>query len=89
VLGTALSDPVLGRRMLLTATGDTVGSLGDAGRDAAFVAAVALELASTEKPVMERIDSEGMKEFIDKHGLKGAIEVWGGWDYESGWFEAR
>jgi len=57
--------------------------------NAAFVAAVALELASTDKPVMERIDSEGMKEFIERHGLKGAIEVWGGWDYESGWFEAR
>ncbi len=57
--------------------------------NAAFVASVALELASTDKPVMERLDSEGMKEFIDKHGLKGAIEVWGGWDYEAGWFEAR
>lgn len=57
--------------------------------NAAFVAALALELASTEKPVMERIDSDGMKEFIEKHGLKGAIEVWGGWDYETGWFEAR
>jgi xanthine dehydrogenase accessory factor len=45
VLGTALSDPVLGRRMLLTAAGDTVGSLGDAGRDAAFVAAAEQALA--------------------------------------------
>jgi Zn-dependent M28 family amino/carboxypeptidase len=57
--------------------------------DAAFVAAVALELACTEEPVMRRIDREGMKEFIERHGLKGAIEVWGGWDYETGWFEAR
>ncbi len=57
--------------------------------NAAFVASLALELASTDKPVMERLDSEGMKEFIEKHGLKGAIEVWGGWDYETGWFEAR
>jgi Iap family predicted aminopeptidase len=57
--------------------------------NAAFVASVALELASTEKPVMERLDSEEMKEFIERHGLKGAIEVWGGWDYETGWFEAR
>jgi Iap family predicted aminopeptidase len=57
--------------------------------NAAFTAAVALELASTEEPVMKRLDSEEMKEFIDRHKLKGAIEVWGGWDYEEGWFEAR
>jgi Zn-dependent M28 family amino/carboxypeptidase len=56
---------------------------------AAFVASVALELASTKERVMARIDSEGMKAFIDRHSLKGAIEVWGGWDYETGWFEAR
>jgi Zn-dependent M28 family amino/carboxypeptidase len=57
--------------------------------DAAFVASVALELASTKEPVMKRLDSEEMKAFIDRHKLKGAIEVWGGWDYETGWFEAR
>ena len=57
--------------------------------DAAFVATVALELAATEEPVMKRLDNEEMKAFIDRHNLKGAIEVWGGWDYETGWFEAR
>jgi Zn-dependent M28 family amino/carboxypeptidase len=57
--------------------------------NAAFVAAVALELASSEEPVMERIDAEGMKDFIERHGLQGAIDIWGGWDYESGETEGR
>jgi xanthine dehydrogenase accessory factor len=50
VLATALSDPVLGRRMLITAGRDPVGSLGDAGMDAAVVAAADQALAEEGIP---------------------------------------
>ncbi len=45
VLATALSDPVVGRRMLITATRDPVGSLGDPGRDETVIAAAKQALA--------------------------------------------
>jgi len=45
VLATALSDPDLGRRMLITVGSDAVGSLGDAGRDAVVIAAAEQALA--------------------------------------------
>lgn len=45
VLATALYEPAMGRQMLIMAEGDTVGSLGVAGRDAAVVTAANRALA--------------------------------------------
>lgn len=52
--------------------------------DAAFLAAVVLELASTEERVLPFLDREGVAGLVERYGLGGAIGIWGGWDFESG-----
>lgn len=52
------------------------------GLGAAFLAAAALEIASTGERVMTHLDREGVAAMIDRHGLDGAIRIWGGWDAE-------
>lgn len=51
---------------------------------AAFLAATALELASTEERVLPFLDRDGVAGLVEQYGLAGAIRIWGGWDHESG-----
>jgi carboxypeptidase Q len=46
---------------------------------AAFVAVLALELASTESRVMERLDDGGIEDLISRYGLEEALRYWGDW----------
>lgn len=45
--------------------------------DAAFVALLALELASTPGRVMEQLDEDGVKELISKNNIEEVIRYWG------------
>ncbi len=58
VLVTALSEPVLGRRMLITAGHDTLGSLGDDERDAAVAAVAEQALAEQRKPGVALVEPD-------------------------------
>ncbi|MCK4236318.1 MAG: M20/M25/M40 family metallo-hydrolase [Candidatus Krumholzibacteria bacterium] len=47
--------------------------------EAAFVAALALELASTPERVMNRLDRHGVEELVKEHSLEEALRFWGEW----------
>lgn len=47
--------------------------------EAAFVAVLALELASAEVSVMNRLTEEAVDELIDRHGLGESLRFWGDW----------
>ena len=64
VLATGLSDPVLARRMLLTNSRDTVGSLGDPAWDAACVAVAGRALDDESAPAVVGI-APGVEVFLE------------------------
>ncbi len=50
--------------------------------DAAFVAALALELAVTPDRVMPHLDEDGVAELMRKHKLEEALAFWGDWPHD-------
>lgn len=49
--------------------------------EAAFVAAIALELASTPGRVMEHLDAAGVRKLVTDHNLGEALRFWGHGDF--------
>jgi Iap family predicted aminopeptidase len=49
--------------------------------DAAFVAALALELAVAQERILPQLDEEGVAELIREHGLEEALAFWGDWPH--------
>lgn len=64
VLATALSDPLMSRQMLITATHGTVGSFGDAGRDRAVVLAAKQVLAEEGSAGVVSLET-GLEVFLE------------------------